>query len=67
VESLHEGFRFVALTKFNDESAEFACEFLGKQLKNPQRSAWGAAGSDGAYQFWLAMVLQASRLLRDGG
>jgi hypothetical protein len=67
IESLREGFRLVALAKFNYESAKTACKFLGKQLKNPQRSAWGAAGSDGAAQFWLAMVLQASRLLRDGG
>ena len=67
VESLHEGFRFVALTKFNYESAETVCKFLGLQLKNPQRHSWGPAGSDGAYQFWLAMILQASRMLREGG
>jgi hypothetical protein len=62
-----EGFRFAAIGLHHRECAEFACKFLGKQLKNPQRSAWGAAGSDGAAQFWLAMVLQASRFLRDGG
>jgi hypothetical protein len=43
-----EGFRLAAIGLHHRECAEFACKFLGKQLKNPQRSAWGAAGSDGA-------------------
>ena len=62
-----EGFRFAAIGLHHRECAEFACKFLGKQLTNPQRHSWGPAGSDGAYQFWLAMVLQASRMLREGG
>jgi hypothetical protein len=63
----YEGFRFAAIGLYQRECAEFLCDFLYAQMQHsPQRPGWGAAGSAGAYQFWLAMILQASRMLRAG-